>query len=140
MNTKTADLDSAGLDESATTELLQALTAHAFDSVIVTTAEHVAHGYPIVFVNPGFTQMTGYSAQEVIGKTPHILQGPKTDQAVLEQLRDDLTRGRPFHGKTINYRKNGSEFLIEWKVIPVHNKAGEVTHYLAIQRDITNLN
>ena len=76
-----------------------------------------------------------YSAEEVIGKTPGILQGPKTDEAVLARLASDLSAGRVFHGKAINYRKDGSEFAIEWKVVPAADVQGAVTHFVAVQRE-----
>jgi len=59
-------------------------------------------------------------------KTPGILQGPKTEQKVIDELRGTMEKGVAFHGKTINYRKNGSEFMIEWKVFPVRDREGSI--------------
>jgi PAS domain S-box-containing protein len=115
--------------------LFEAACEHAFESVMITTAEADHDRYPIVYVNEAFTAMTGYSVEEVIGKTPAILQGPKTDAAVLERLAADLSAGRLFHGQAINYRKDGSEFAIEWKVVPVADVQGAVTHFVAVQRE-----
>jgi len=81
--------------------------------------------------------MTGYNEEEVIGKTPRILQGPRTDKATLSRLRHDLERGKVFSGETINYRKDGKEFNLEWQIAPLRNTAGKITNFVAIQRDIT---
>jgi PAS domain S-box-containing protein len=81
--------------------------------------------------------MTGYSSEEVIGKTPRILQGARTDETVLSQLRRDLEQGKSFVGETVNYRKDGTEFDLTWHVVPLRNTAGKITHFVATQRDIT---
>lgn len=109
----------------------------AFHSIMITEGGSHADGHKIVFVNKAFTQMTGYTPDEVIGKTPRFLQGDKTDKAVVDQLAKDLETNRDFHGRTINYRKDGSEFMIEWKVFPITDSEGSVTHHVAVQRDIT---
>jgi PAS domain S-box-containing protein len=116
--------------------LLESAMEHSFNGIVITKAEP---GYPIVYVNEAFSELTGYSAEEVIGKTPAILQGPKTDRAVLDQLSQDLSKGKLFHGEAINYKKDGSEFLMEWKIAPIRNLKEEISHYIAIQRDVTKL-
>ncbi len=84
-----------------------------------------------------FCEMTGWTREEVIGRTPAILQGEETDRQVTARLRRALEAGRTFEGRTINYRKDGRPFHIEWRTSPIRNEKGEVTHYLAIQRDVT---
>jgi PAS domain S-box-containing protein len=118
-------------------ENLHAAVQQASESIMITDADLDALGPRITFVNPAFTAMTGYTAEEVLGKTPHLLQGPKTDRTVLDRLRRDLTEGRLFYGETINYRKDRSEFVLEWRVAPLHNAEGRVTHFIATQHDIT---
>ena len=81
--------------------------------------------------------MTEYSHQELLGKSPSILQGPKTDPKALERLAQDISVGRLFHGRTVNYRKDGSEFMMEWKIAPIRNSEGEISHHLAIQKDVS---
>lgn len=102
-----------------------------FSSVMLTGADD---GYPIKYVNPAFTELTGNSVDEVIGKDPGLLHGPKTDRSLLKQLREKLDGGDPFHGKTVNYRKDGSEFIMEWKIYQINNYENETSHYLAVQR------
>ena len=111
--------------------LLEASMEESYNSIIISEA---GPGYPIVYVNPAFTLMTGYEAEEVMGKSPSILQGPKTDQAVIDQLKTDISHGRVFHGRAINYRKDGSEFMMQWKIAPIQNEKNATTHYLAIQQ------
>jgi PAS domain S-box-containing protein len=118
--------------------LLTTVVEQCAESVLITTAQLELPGPQIVYVNPAFTKMTGYMPEEVIGKTPRILQGAKTDRAVLDKLRSDCSAGKVFRGKTVNYRKNGSEFYLEWSVSPVRNEQGEVTHFVATQRDVTD--
>ena len=65
-----------------------------------------------------------------------ILQGPQTNQAVLDRLSEDLSAGRIFHGRAVNYRKDGSAFIMEWKIIPIRNAEKKISHYLAIQREV----
>lgn len=115
--------------------LFQAAVDYSFNSVVITTA---AAGYPIVYVNEAFTELTGYAAEEVIGQSPRLLQGPNTDRSVLERLEEDLKAGRPFHGEAVNYRKDGTEFIMEWKIAPVKGENGIATHFVAIQRDVSH--
>jgi PAS domain S-box-containing protein len=118
--------------------LLTTVVEHSTESVLITTAQLDFPGPQIVYVNPAFTRMTGYRAEEVIGKTPRMLQGPKTDRSVLNRLRSDCAAGKIFHGEVINYRKDGSEFCLDWTVAPVWNERGEVTHFVSTQRDVTD--
>jgi PAS domain S-box-containing protein len=114
--------------------LLHSSLEYSFNSIMITEA---AKGYPIIYVNPTFCEMTGYSPSELLGKSPSILQGPKTDPKVLKRLAQDISVGRLFHGRAVNYRKDGSEFMMEWKIAPIRNAAGEISHYLAIQKDVS---
>ena len=111
---------------------------HVSEAVVITTTQLDPPGPEIVYVNEGFCRMTGYTAEEVVGKTPRILQGPKTDRAELDRLRRHLSRGEPFDGgEAINYRKDGSEYVVNWHIVPLRDDAGEVTHWLAGQLDVT---
>ncbi len=117
--------------------LLNSAVEQANESILITDAQLDLPGPRILFVNPAFTKMTGYSAEEAIGKTPRILQGPRTDKAVLSRLRHNLQRGEAFAGEAINYRKDGSEFDLEWQVAPIRDASGIITHFVAIQHYIT---
>ena len=71
-------------------QIFESIIQQANESIIITTAETDPPGPKIIFVNSAFTKLTGYTAEEVVGKTPRILQGPKTDRTVLHQLRQKL--------------------------------------------------
>lgn len=114
--------------------LLEASMEESFNSVVITEA---GPGYPIIYVNPAFCELTGYGPHEVTGKSPSILQGPNTDAEVLKRLNRNVADGELFHGRAINYRRDGSEFMMEWKIAPIHNEKDEITHYLAIQREVS---
>jgi len=117
--------------------LLGSAVEQSKESIVITGAELDLPGPKIIFVNPAFTQMTGYTASEAIGKSPRILQGPRTDKNVLNRLRKNLGNGEPFAGEAINYRKDGKEFVLEWQIAPLRNAGGQITHFVAIQHDIT---
>jgi len=114
--------------------LLEASMEESFNSVIISEA---GPGYPIIYVNSAFCELTGYGPHEVTGKSPSILQGPNTDKEVLQRLNQNIADGELFHGRAINYRKDGSEFMMEWKIAPIRNEKDEITHYLAIQREVS---
>ena len=115
--------------------MLENAIEHSFHGVMITKAEP---GYPVIYVNDAFAEITGYSLEEIAGQSPAILQGSKTDRAVLNRLNQALSEGKLFHGEAINYRKDGSEFLMEWKIVPIKNEDQVTSHYLAIQRDVTS--
>jgi diguanylate cyclase (GGDEF)-like protein/PAS domain S-box-containing protein len=115
--------------------LAEAALESSYDSVLITGPD--LDRPEIVYVNPAFCLMTGYRRDEVIGRTPALLQGPDTDHRVTRRLRNALEAGRSFEGRTVNYRKDGSPFHIEWRTSPVLDRKDRVTHYLAIQRDVT---
>jgi PAS domain S-box-containing protein len=119
-------------------ELLNSAVMQATESILITDGNLDLPGPTILFVNPAFTRMTGYTEEEIIGKTPRIFQGPRTDKAVLRRVRTDLERGETFNGEAINYRKDGGEFLLEWQIAPVRDTNGRTTYYVAVERDITD--
>lgn len=114
--------------------LLQTAFSHSFNGILITEA---GPGYPIVYANPSFCAMSGYDEDELMGKSPALLQGPATDQTVLDRLKSNLENEELFHGKAINYRKDGTEFMMEWKIVPIKDKHNKTSHYMAIQREIS---
>lgn len=119
-------------------QLFKAAADYAFNAITITTASDDGGPGVIVYVNEAFTEMTGYTAEEVLGQNPGVLQGPNTEQEVLQRLGEQIRRGEIFHGETVNYRKDGSEFILEWQVIPVKTE-GKTTHHVAIQHDISGV-
>jgi PAS domain S-box-containing protein len=118
--------------------LLQSVVVNTNDAVIITEAEPIDEPGPrILYVNEAFTRITGYTPDEVLGKTPRILQGPKTDQTELQKIRTALARWESVTVEVINYRKDGSEFWNEFNLVPVADARGWYTHWIAVQRDTT---
>jgi len=118
------------------------LLASVFDSaqegIVITETDLDPPGPRILAVNPSFCRISGYAAEEVLGKTPRILQGPRTDRSLLDRIKPTLRAQKIFRGETYNYRKNGEEFLMRWYITPVFDESQtRVTHYVAMQQDVT---
>jgi PAS domain S-box-containing protein len=119
-------------------KLLESVVTHANDAVMITDAGPLEEQDPrIVYVNRAFVKMTGYRPEEVIGKTPDVLRGPKTDRVELERFYKTLSSGEPCEVVITNYRKNGSPFWINIAASPVKDIKGTISHYIAIQRDVS---
>jgi len=125
------------LDVLLEEDILKILFEHSFNSIAITDANLELPGPKFVYINPAFTQKTGYTFDELQNKTPRILQGEQTDRQLLVKLKEQCKKGEYFQGSTINYRKDGSPYHVEWNISPIRNEQGDITHYISIQRDIT---
>ena len=117
--------------------LLEQAVESTTASILITERQLEAPGPRVTFVNPAFTKVTGYTKEDIVGLSPRILQGPKTDRALLKRLRRQLEAGEPFEGETINYRKDGSEYVLNWSIEPIRDREGTITHWVATQNDVT---
>ena len=118
--------------------LLEAAVEKANDVIIITEAEPINQPGPrIVYVNSAFTKMTGYTAEEAIGQTPRLLQGPDTNQAVNNQIRKSLKKWKPVQVEVLNYCKDGTKFWSELSIVPIADEKGWYTHWVSVQRDVT---
>jgi PAS domain S-box-containing protein len=111
--------------------LLKVLAENSFDSVLVTDASPRGN---IIYANKAFKKLTGHEPSSVIGKTPRILQGPGTDKKVIERLATALKVGGRFEGKAINYKKDGTPFIMFWRVLPI-KEGKRIIAWVAIQRE-----
>ncbi|VXD22698.1 Multi-sensor signal transduction histidine kinase (fragment) [Planktothrix serta PCC 8927] len=124
--------------KEAQLQLLESAVHCTHDAILITEAEPIDFPGPrILYANPAFTRMTGYSLEEVLGKTPRILQGPECSRAVLDQIRAALQQWQSIEVELINYRKDGTPFWVQLNLFPIKNETGWYTHWIAIQRDIT---
>ncbi|MBC7382091.1 MAG: PAS domain S-box protein [Bacteroidia bacterium] len=125
-------------EEENRLRLLESVITNATDAVMITAFEPLGEPGPaIVYVNNAFTKMTGYLSNEVIGKSPRFLQGPKTSKDKLNALSECLRKGESCELEVINYHKDGSEYWVQLAIAPVANGLGEHTHFIAIERDVT---
>ncbi len=115
--------------------LMESVVSNTNDSVIIT---EIKNDYPIVYVNEAFTKMTGYNLHDVKGKNPRILQGPKTNKETLDKISNALKNWESSQATTINYKKNGDDFWVNFSISPIVNDKGEYTHWISIERDVTD--
>lgn len=117
--------------------LMFAAVEQASEAIVITTADLDAPGPTMLYVNPAFVRMSGFSVAEAVGHSPRIMQGPNSDAEVLARLRRHLERGDRFAGRTINYRKDGAEYTVDMQIAPIRDDAGVVTHFIGIQQDVS---
>ena len=112
--------------------LLSTAIEASSQAIVITNAKQ-----EIVYVNPAFGVITGYGEDEVLGKTPHFLQGPETSQATRVAIREALAARKPIQVEIQNYHKSGRPYWIDLSIVPVRDDEAEVTHYVALEADIT---
>lgn len=105
--------------------------------VSVVIADAREPGFPLVDVNPAFERMTGYTLADIKGQSCRLLQGPKSDPAVVTAMRDAIRGKRSFLAVLLNYRKDGTPFWNELHISPVHDLRGLLTHFVGVQTDVT---
>jgi len=126
------------IKERQNLNLFKSVITNTNDAVLITEAEPLDEPGPkVVYVNEAFTKMTGYKASEIIGKTPRILQGPQSNYTELSKLGKAIRKWQSYEVTTINYKKNGDPFWLNFTVNPVADGKGGYTHYIAIERDVT---
>jgi PAS domain S-box-containing protein len=116
--------------------LTETAIQQAGDAVVITTANPVRSSSRVVFVNQAFTKMTGYTAEEVTGKLS-LIEGPMTDSPQWKKLESSSAQSKVFYLETIANRKDGTQFNMEWQITPLRDERGKVTHFVSVQRDIT---
>ncbi len=113
--------------------LLSLVADETDNSVIITDANGL-----IEYVNPGFTRLTGYGLDEVVGRKPgHVLQGPHTDAATVAALRRKIQERKPFYDEILNYDRHGRAYWISLAINPVFGADGTLEKYISIQANIT---
>ncbi len=125
------DLSEAGVVEEWLRLQSTALAA-ADNGIVIADTEGT-----ILWVNSGFTRLTGYSAAEAVGRTPRLLRSGKQDEALYKELWETILAGKVWSGELINRRKDGSLYIEEQTITPVRDEHGRVSHFIAIKHDVT---
>jgi len=117
------------------------LLAHAVEraetGVVITGPNLSRPGPKIQYVNEAMSKMTGYDEDEMLGNTPRMFQGPKTKRDKLDRLKRHLSSGESFVDEAVNYKKDGTPYHVRWRIAPITNEEGTVTHFVSVQEDIT---
>lgn len=119
-------------------KLFKSAITNATDAVLITeSSSSETMDCRIIYANEAFAKMSGYTSDEVIGKTPKILQGPLTSSVELDKLKQSILRWEPCEVEVINYKKNGDRFWTNISIVPVSGDKEGHTHWILIQKDIT---
>ena len=129
--------DQVRVEPSLPADLFFQIAESANDVILVTTPDMEPPGPLIVYVNPAFTRLTGYGAAEAIGQSPRMLQRSATDRATLNAIRKALLAGLEVHEKVLNFGKGGERYWLDLRIVPLRDGAGRITHFVAIERDVT---
>ena len=116
-------------------EILLQLVESAQDGIVV--AEKEGDDTILVYVNPAFERLTGYSAKEILYQDCRFLQGENTDLAAVKIIREAIDEQAPVRTVLKNYRKDGSIFWNELSVTPFYDELDQITYYIGIQKDVS---
>lgn len=121
--------------ETIPPELLRMLVNASNDGIVI--AEQEGEDNVIIYVNPAFERLTGYSADEILYRDCRFLQADDREQEPLDDIRSALRDGRSSRQVLRNYRKDGTMFWNELSITPVYNDRDQLTYYIGIQKDVT---
>jgi PAS domain S-box-containing protein len=117
-------------------DLIRTLAEASPMAVVITDADLAAPGPRILYVNEAFTRMTGYAAEEMLGASPRMLQGPATRPLTVRAMSRALRREGRFHGHVVNHRKNGEEYICEVEAFAVRDEAGRILFFAALEQEV----
>jgi PAS domain S-box-containing protein len=103
----------------------------------VLIADAARPDHPLIYVSPGFEQLTGYPAADALGRNCRFLQGPGTDPDAVARIREAIRDARPWECELLNYRKDGTPFWNHLRLSPVRDEGGRLTHFIGVQSDVT---
>ena len=112
--------------------LLENAVAAVSESIIITDAKGT-----IVYVNPSFSRNTGFDVDDAIGNTPAILNSKLQSEGFYQQFWDTISHGRPWGGRILDRKKDGTIFPVYLSVAPIFNEQGEISHYVAVHEDLS---
>ena len=125
-------------EEEQRLKLLETVITQSKDSIIITEPDSSDFGIPkIIYANPAFSAMSGYANSEILGKTPDIFKGVNTDEAEYNKAIASLKNKKECIIEIISYKKNKDEYWVRFSMIPIYNTENEISHWISIQRDIS---
>jgi PAS domain S-box-containing protein len=125
-------------EEELRLKLLETVIVQTKESIIITEASFKNNKLPkIVYANPAYTSMTGFDSFEVIGKTPDLFQGQKTNFSALRKIVTTIQSKEETQIETLSFRKNKEEFWLRFSMIPIYNSENELTHWVSMQKDVS---
>ena len=120
------------------TKSFENIFEHCIDPVVITDA-YWKDGIKIIYTNRAFNTISQYSSNELIGKSPKIFQGTKSNYKVLSELKTELIKGNSFVGQSVNYKKDKTSYIVKWSISPIKNKDGKVIAYISFQKAIDSI-
>lgn len=137
MNASAEGLEAFKKNDGEPMRLLSEAVRNLAEGVLITSAELDWPGPRIIFVNEAMSRITGYAADEMIGRTPRMFQGGRTSRQALDRVKESIRAGKPCSVELLNYRKDGSVYDVELHVSPVKDDQGRLAHFVSIHHDIT---
>ncbi|MBI3468423.1 MAG: PAS domain S-box protein [Planctomycetes bacterium] len=130
-------LEQRVVEQTSKVKLLAAAISHLGEGVVITDDDLDGPGPQILFANEAMCRITGYLADELMGRTPRILQGNGTDRATLNHIKQELSAGRSCTAELVNYRKDGTPYVAELFITSLFDADGRRTNFVSVHRDIT---
>jgi PAS domain S-box-containing protein len=93
--------------------------------------------FPVIYANPAFQTMTGYSRRDIIGQDYFFFHGTEANSPIVNEIKETISKGKSFHGEILNFQKDGRKYWNLLRIAPVRDASGSVTHYVGIQTDVT---
>jgi PAS domain S-box-containing protein len=123
------------------TRRLLDLLERAIDSTTegITISDATQPDNPVIYANKGFERLTGYTAEDIVGRNCRFLQGPQSDLYTVREIRQAIENGTRCTVELLNYRKDGTPFWNRLSITPLRDRSGRITHFAGIQSDITEL-
>jgi len=131
-NTEKAQTQKQLIETEGNLQILAKAIEQSMDSIIITDR----HG-TILFINPAFTRITGYTAEEAIGQNPSILKSGVQGQAFYKSMWKDLQQGKIWNARLVDRRKNGEFYPADLTITPIKNQTGDIVNFVGIKRDLT---
>jgi diguanylate cyclase (GGDEF)-like protein/PAS domain S-box-containing protein len=119
-------------------ELTSAAVARLNDMVLIARAvDSLDSEQPVIFANDAFLRRTGYTRDDIIGRSMRVLHGPETDQATVTRILDAMAHNQPVHAEMVNYTKEGKPYWVEMEMVPFAGEGMQASHWVVVGRDIT---